>query len=188
MPMPVQVEETSLPGVLVVKAGIVRDERGFFSEIYSERMFAEAGIRETFVQDNLSLSCKGVFRGLHYQIEPHAMGKLVRAIRGAVFDVVLDIRKGSPTFGKWQGFTLSEENHRAVWAPPGFAHGFLTLEDDTLFHYKCTAIHTPEAERAIRYDDPAIELALPVKPEVLSDRDVQAPLLKDAEYNFTYEA
>jgi len=186
MPMRVTVEETRLPGVLLVKAGIARDARGFFSEIYSQPAFAEAGLDAPFVQDNLGLSAKGIFRGLHYQLEPFAMGKLVRAIRGAVFDVVVDLRAGSPTFGQWLGVTLTEENHLALWAPPGFAHGFLTLEDQTLFHYKCTQVHTPGAERSVRYDDPAIGIQLPMPPALLSEKDAKAPLLKDAEFNFRY--
>lgn len=186
MPMQVSVEEAGLPGVLVVKAGIARDDRGYFSEIYSKKTFAEAGIDADFVQDNLSLSAEGIFRGLHYQLEPYAMGKLVRAIRGAVYDVVVDLRRGSPTFGLWKGVTLTEENHLALWVPPGFAHGFLTLENNTLFHYKCTQIHTPEAERSIRYDDPALGIQLPVAPKLLSPKDAQAPLLKNAEFNFQY--
>jgi len=186
MPMPVSAEETSIPGVLIVKTGIARDPRGFFSEIYSKQTFAKLGITVSFVQDNLSLSSKGVFRGLHYQLEPHAMGKLVRAVRGAVYDVAVDLREGSPTFGKWMGVALSEENHLALWVPPGFAHGFLTLEDNTLFLYKCSAFHTPEAERVIRYDDPEIGLELPMTPGLVSEKDLKAPLLKDAEYNFQF--
>lgn len=186
MPMTVKTRETPLPGVLEVQAGVARDSRGYFSEIYSERMFAEAGIAERFVQDNVSLSARGTLRGLHYQIEPHATGKLVRALTGALFDVAVDLRKGSPTFGRWHGAVLSEENLLALWVPAGFAHGFLALEDGTRVHYKCTTIHTPEAERAILYRDPRIGIDWPIEPTILSPKDAAAPTLEEAEHNFEY--
>jgi dTDP-4-dehydrorhamnose 3,5-epimerase len=188
MPMPVKMAATEIPEVLVIETGMVRDDRGFFSETYSARMFEQAGFSGTFVQDNLSLSKRGTLRGLHYQIDPHAMGKLVRVVKGSVFDVAVDIRKGSPTFGKWVGRTLTAENRLALWVPPGFAHGFLALEDDTLVLYKCTEIHTPESERAIHYGDPAIGIEWPIAATMIAPKDQAAPPLATADYNFVYRA
>ncbi len=163
-----------------------KDHRGFFAETYSERMFGEQGFRENFVQDNCSGSAKGVLRGLHYQIEPHGMGKLVRVLQGSVYDVAVDLRRGSPTFGKHVGEVLSAENRRALWVPVGFAHGFVALEDNTLVYYKCTAIHTPEAERSLLYNDPALGIRWPLEPSIISKKDAEAPPLAEAEYNFEY--
>ena len=187
MPMPVTLKKTELPGVLLVECGRAGDSRGFFSEVYSRTMWEGAGFAETFVQDNLSKSAKGTLRGLHYQIEPHGMGKLVRAVTGAVFDVAVDIRRGSPTFGKWVGRILSADNHLALWIPRGFAHGFMALEDGTLFFYKCTTFHAPEAERTILYNDPAIAIQWPLEPTAISPKDQTAPPLAEAEYNFQFE-
>lgn len=184
MPMPVKITPTEIDGVLAVQTGVARDHRGFFSETYSKEMFAAAGFGETFVQDNLSESKKGTLRGLHYQLEPKGMGKFVRVIRGAVFDVAVDLRRGSPSFGKWVGRTLSAENGLCLWVPVGFAHGFLALADETLVLYKCTAIHAPEAERAVNYADPAIGILWPAAPTLVTDKDAGAPLLEGAEYNF----
>lgn len=186
MPMPVKITTTELPDVLLIETGMVRDDRGFFSETYSAKMFEAAGFRSTFVQDNLSQSKRGTLRGMHYQIEPHGMGKLIRVIRGAVFDVAIDIRRGSPTYGKWVGRRLDAENRLSLWVPIGFAHGFLALEDDTLVLYKCTEIHTPEAERAVNYADPTIGIAWPFPPTEVTAKDAAAPPLSAAEHNFTY--
>lgn len=186
MPAPVTITPTEIEGVVVVETGIFHDDRGFFTETFSEPQWAAQGFRETFLQDNLSKSKKGTLRGMHYQIEPAGMGKLVRCITGSVFDAGIDIRKGSPTFGKWVGRELSGENGLALYFPPGFAHGFVALEDDTLVHYKCTNVHTPEAERGVRYNDPAVGIEWPLEPTVVTDKDRDAPLLADAEYNFTY--
>jgi dTDP-4-dehydrorhamnose 3,5-epimerase len=188
MPMPVKITATELPDVRVIETGIVRDDRGFFSETYSKAMFEAAGFQGAFVQDNLSESKRGTLRGLHYQIEPHGMGKLVRVIRGAVFDVAVDIRRGSPTFGKWVGRRLDAENRLSLWVPIGFAHGFVALEDDTLVHYKCTEIHTPESERAVNYADPAIGITWPIPPTLVTPKDAAAPMLSAADINFTYPA
>ena len=188
MPMPVTLSKTEIDGVLAAKVGLFRDQRGFFTETYSINTWEEQGFHETFVQDNMSLSAKGTLRGMHYQLEPHGMGKLVRAVTGAVFDVAVDLRKGSPTFGQWVGRTLCGENGLALWIPPGFAHGFVALEDQTYVYYKCTAVHTPEAERALSYKDPSVAIAWPLEPAIVSEKDAQAPLLAEAEYNFTYEA
>lgn len=184
MPMPVRFEPTEIESVLEVHTGVIPDDRGFFSESYSREMWARGGFDERFVQDNLSQSRRGTLRGMHYQIEPHAMGKLVRCLRGSIFDVAVDLRAGSPTFSKWVGRELSAENHLSLWVPTGFAHGFLALEDDTLVHYKCTEIHTPEAERAVSYKDPTIGIAWPIEPSVTTEKDENAPLLEHAEFNF----
>ena len=187
MPMPVTMRETEIDGVLEVVNTFFGDDRGFFSELYNREVWAEAGFKDTFVQDNLSLSSKGVLRGLHYQIKPHGMGKLVRVITGAIFDVAVDLRRGSPTFGQAVCRELSGENRLAFWIPSGFAHGFLALADNTLVLYSCTANHAPETERAIRWDDPELAVPWPSKPLVVSKKDAEAPLFKDAEYNFTYK-
>jgi dTDP-4-dehydrorhamnose 3,5-epimerase len=184
MPMPVKLSKTEIDGVVLVETMRVEDDRGFFSEVHSQAEYAKAGLRETFVQDNLSRSKEGTLRGLHYQLEPHGMGKLVRAVSGAVFDVAVDLRRSSPTFGKWVGRELSAENHLALWVPSGFAHGFLTLRGEALVYYKCTALHAPDAERAINYADPSISIAWPVAPTVVSPKDAEAPLLAAAEHNF----
>jgi dTDP-4-dehydrorhamnose 3,5-epimerase len=186
MPMPVKVTKTEIEGVLVIETMRAQDDRGFFSEVYSRDQLAKDGFRETFVQDNLSRSKPGTLRGMHYQLEPHGMGKLVRAVSGSIFDVAVDLRRSSPTFGKWVGRELSAENHLALWVPSGFAHGFLALqgEGDVLVYYKCTEHHVPEAERAINYADPDVGIAWPAKPTLVSPKDAEAPLLADGEYNF----
>lgn len=185
--MPAKFIETDLHGVLVVDSPVFRDDRGFFTEAYSARAWKEAGLDVSFVQDNLSCSSKGVVRGMHYQIEPDGMGKLVRVVQGAAFDVAVDIRTGSPTFGKWVGMTLSAENSLCLWIPAGFAHGFMALEDNTLMYYKSTALYAPKSERAILFDDPAIGIEWPTAPSSVSPKDADAPPLADAEYNFTFE-
>lgn len=186
MPMPVEFRKTEIDGILEVVTKAFSDDRGFFSEVYSRAIWANGGFREEFVQDNLSLSRKGTLRGLHYQIEPHGMGKLVRTITGSVYDVAVDLRRGSPTFGKWVGRELSGANGLALWIPAGFAHGFVALEDNSLVLYKCTEMHVPESERSVSYKDPAIGIAWPMEPCVISAKDAQAPVLADAEYNFSY--
>jgi dTDP-4-dehydrorhamnose 3,5-epimerase len=186
MPMPVTIKETEIAGVLEVHTGVFEDDRGFFSESHSAKMWEEAGFLETFVQDNLSKSSRGTLRGMHYQLDPHGMGKLVRCVQGAVFDVAVDLRAGSPTYSKWVGRELSGSNHLSLWVPVGFAHGFVALEDDTLVHYKCTGMHAPDAERAVSYKDPTIAIEWPLEPSVITQKDEDAPLLADAEANFTF--
>ncbi len=188
MPMPVTTTPTEIPDVLVLQAGMARDDRGYFSEVFVAPVFDGLGIRGSFVQDNLSSSRKGTLRGMHYQIEPRSMGKLVRVLRGEVFDVAVDLRKGSPWFGKWVGRTLSEANGLALWIPAGFAHGFLATADDALVLYKCTATHAPEAERALSYRDPTIGIRWPAEPTLVSPKDEAAPPLDKADYNFMYSA
>ncbi|MCC6490916.1 MAG: dTDP-4-dehydrorhamnose 3,5-epimerase [Candidatus Hydrogenedentes bacterium] len=184
--MPLKIESTELEGVLLLESPLFEDERGYFTVLHSIAGHADAGFHQKFVQDNLSKSKQDTLRGMHYQIEPHGMGKLVRAVAGAIFDVAVDLRRGSPTFGKWMGRTLTAENGLALWIPVGFAHGFLALEPDTLVLYKCTASWKPEAERSLAYDDPEVGIAWPMQPTCISGKDREAPRLRDAEYNFTY--
>lgn len=184
--MPATFTPTELPGVLVVESRVFRDERGFFTEAYVRPEFEAAGIRGPFVQDNLSCSAKGVLRGLHYQLEPHGIGKLVRVVRGAVFDVAVDLRRGSPTFGKWVGRTLTGDNGLALWVPRGFAHGFLALEDGSFVYYKQTGRYAPEAERSLHYADPQLAIAWPITPTLISPKDAAAPNLANAEHNFDF--
>jgi dTDP-4-dehydrorhamnose 3,5-epimerase len=184
--MPFTAHATEIPDVLLLDTKVFPDARGSFMEVFVEGSMQAMGIEAHFVQDNLSVSSRGTLRGLHYQLEPHGMPKLVRVISGAVYDVAVDIRRGSPTFGQWVGQTLSAENARALWIPSGFAHGFQALEPNTHFLYKCGAAYAPDAERAIRYDDPALNIPWPVTPAGVSDRDAAAPAFKDAEYNFEY--
>jgi dTDP-4-dehydrorhamnose 3,5-epimerase len=188
MPMPVEMRETEIPAVLEFIPKVFSDARGFFTETYNRDTWTEKGFHEDFIQDNLSLSCKGTLRGLHYQIEPQPMGKLVRAIRGAVFDVAVDLREGSPTFGKYVGRELNADNGIMLWVPVGFAHGFVALEDDTMVYYKCTGTHCPETERALNYQDPDIGIDWPIEATVVTEKDANAPMLGEAEYNFRYEA
>ncbi|HEY6844075.1 MAG TPA: dTDP-4-dehydrorhamnose 3,5-epimerase [Thermoanaerobaculia bacterium] len=173
------VMETSLPGVLVIEPRVFADERGFFMETYHSARFRSAGIDAIFVQDNHSRSVRGVLRGLHYQ-EPNAQGKLVRCTRGSLFDVAVDIRVGSPHFGKWFGAELSEENKRMMWVPPGFAHGFCATSDVADLVYKCTALYDASTDRSILWNDPEIGIEWPVQSPRLSPKDASAPRLKDA--------
>jgi len=178
-----QVTETPIAGLLVLEPRVFGDERGFFMESFSERTFANAtGIDVRFVQDNHSRSSRGVLRGLHYQLAPHAQGKLVRVVQGAVFDVAVDIRPGSPTLGRWFGVEISEANRKQMWVPAGLAHGFLVTSESADFLYKTTAYYEPAAERAIRWDDPAIGIVWPdagMAP-VVSAKDAAAPSLEAA--------
>ena len=177
-----QAIHTAIPDVLIFKPKVFGDSRGFFLESYNQRAFQEAtGWAPAFVQDNHSGSAKGVLRGLHYQIR-QPQGKLVRVTAGEVFDVVVDIRKSSPTFGRWVGATLSAENKLQVWIPPGFAHGFLVLSEFAEFLYKTTDFYAPEHERCIRWDDPAIGIEWPLEAEpVLSSKDQQGVSLQQAQ-------
>ena len=185
--MSVTIQPTKIPDVLIIEVSVFRDDRGYFTELYKESSWAEAGFHETFVQDNMSVSGQGTLRGLHYQLNPRAQGKLVRVLRGSVFDVAVDIRRGSPTFGQWVGYTLSEENALSLWIPIGFAHGFLVLEENTQVMYKCTSPWMADAERTIVYNDPAVGIEWPIEPTGLNPRDAEAPPLSEAEMNFTYE-
>jgi dTDP-4-dehydrorhamnose 3,5-epimerase len=175
-----KVTPTAIPGVLILEPRVFGDERGFFLESFNQRAFNEAtGLDMTFVQDNHSRSAKGVLRGLHYQLPPHEQGKLVRVVRGSVFDVAVDIRRDSPTFGKWVGVELSEDNHRQLWIPPGLAHGFLVTSESADLLYKTTNFYTPAAERGLRWDDPFVGITWPLDGLALNvaERDRQLPLL-----------
>lgn len=168
-----------LPGLLLLEPKVFGDGRGFFMELYHEKRYAELGIPGPFVQDNYSRSAKGTVRGLHFQ-QPQAQGKLVQVLAGAVYDVALDVRRGSPTFGRWAAVELSAENRRQLWIPPGFAHGFCVLSDSADFHYKCTTLYAPETERCIAWNDPDLAIPWPVREPLLSGKDARAPRLKDA--------
>lgn len=170
--------ETLLPGVLILEPKVWADERGYFMETYHAQRFREIGIDLPFVQDNHSRSARGVLRGLHYQ-EPNAQGKLVRCTTGAVYDVALEVRRGSPRFGKWVAVELSEQNRRMLWVPPGFAHGFCALTDADIV-YKCTALYDAENDRSILWNDPDLGIDWPVASPLLSPKDTAAPRLKDA--------
>jgi len=174
-----KVRPTELPEVLLVEPRTLGDPRGFFLEAFHAERYAAVGIEGPFVQDNLSRSVKGTVRGLHFQ-EPRAQGKLVLVLRGAVWDVAVDVRRGSPRFGAWVGLELSEDNRRQLWIPRGFAHGFCVLSDSADFFYKCTELYAPEAERAVRWNDPALGIRWPVEVPLLSAKDRDAPLLADA--------
>jgi dTDP-4-dehydrorhamnose 3,5-epimerase len=176
------VTKTALDGVLILEPKVFGDARGFFLESFSQRAFDDAvGRHVEFVQDNQSRSGRGVLRGLHFQAGEHAQGKLVRVVAGAVFDVAVDVRPGSATFGRWAGAELSADNHRQLWIPPGFAHGFVVLSDQADFLYKTTAYYAPQSEGAVRWDDPDIGIAWPDLggPPQLSAKDAVAPSLKD---------
>lgn len=177
-----KITPTTLPDVLLIEPRVFGDSRGFFYESWNAAVFAAAGLDLTFVQDNHSRSARGVLRGLHYQLR-RPQGKLVRVTVGSAFDVAVDLRSSAPTFGRWTGLELSAENKRMLWIPPGFAHGFIALEDGTEFQYKCTALYDPSDERCLRWDDPALAIAWPLGDMVpqLSAKDMASNLLADAE-------
>ena len=180
-----QVISTKLQGLYIIEPDVHGDHRGFFMEIYSSRKFAEHGIDFPFVQDNHSLSVEaGVLRGLHYQLIPKAQTKLVRVASGAIYDVAVDIRKDSPTFGQWVGVILSEANKRQLLVPQGFAHGFCTIVPNTQVLYKVDEYYSPEHDRGILWSDHALGIDWPTSKPILSDKDQKHPLLKDAENNF----
>jgi dTDP-4-dehydrorhamnose 3,5-epimerase len=179
----VNVIQTELPGVLIIEPKVFGDARGFFLESWNELAFAQAGLRMKFVQDNHSRSSQGTLRGLHYQL-PHTQGKLVRVTLGEVFDVVVDLRRSSPTFGKWLGVALSGDNKRMLWVPEGFAHGFYVVSPHAEFLYKCTDFYDPGSERTLAWDDPAVGVQWPLvsgAETLLSAKDRQGKSLRDAE-------
>ncbi len=167
-----------LPDVLLIEPRVFGDHRGYFVESWSQERYAAHGLPLHFVQDNVSRSVQGTLRGLHLQ-HPHGQGKLVMALTGTVYDVAVDVRVGSPTFGKWVGAELSEENHRQIYVPPGFAHGFCVLSESAHFVYKCSEAYRPEVELSLRYDDPDLGIPWPVTAPTVSTKDVGAPLLRD---------
>ncbi len=174
-----KITQTGIEGLLIIEPAVFGDTRGYFFESFNESEYLRAGIKEKFVQDNESLSQKNVLRGLHLQLPPYAQAKLVRVNRGAVLDVAVDVRKNSPTYGKYFATELSATNKRMMYIPEGFAHGFLTLEDNTIFIYKCSNFYHKDSEACIRWNDPAIGIEWNVKDPVLSQKDTNGVLLKD---------
>jgi dTDP-4-dehydrorhamnose 3,5-epimerase len=168
--------QTTLPGVVIIEPKVFGDARGFFMETWNRPRYEAAGLPGGFIQDNISSSRKGVLRGLHYQ-KPFAQGKLLSVFEGEIFDVAVDIRRGSPDFGRWVGVLLSSENRRQLYVPPGFAHGFCVVSDRALVTYKCTEVYHPEADHGVRWDDPRIGIDWPVTDPAVSDKDRRAPLL-----------
>lgn len=180
--------ETPIPGLLIIEPRVFADQRGYFLESYHQQKLQEAGISTIFVQDNESKSGRGVIRGLHYQLAPYAQAKLVRVIQGSVYDVAVDCRKGSPTFGKAFGLELSEENKMQFFIPRGFAHGFSVLSPTAIFSYKCDAFYNPTADRGILYNDPHLKINWGIEPAkaIVSGKDAVLPLFVDAEMNFKF--
>ncbi len=185
--MPFIFKELSIPEVVLIEPIVFRDSRGFFMETYKYSDFARMDVKEYFVQDNYSKSSKGILRGLHFQKNPNAQGKLVQCLKGKIFDVAVDIRKGSPTFGQWVSTELDEENNLILYVPSGFAHGFVVLSEIANVIYKCTREYSPEDDRGIIWNDPDINIQWPVNDPVLSEKDKKHPALKDADNNFEYE-
>lgn len=181
--------ETPIPGLLIIEPRVFADERGYFFESFNETMFNANGLISNFVQDNESKSHYGVIRGLHYQLAPYAQTKLIRVVRGTVYDVAVDLRDGSPTFGQWYGLIVSASNKKQFYIPKGFAHGFSVLSEYAIFSYKCDAFYNTQAERGIRFDDPALNIdwKLPAELKVISEKDKVHPCLADAEMNFKFE-
>ncbi len=183
-----EIIETKIPGLVIIEPRIFRDDRGYFFESFSQRNFEEQVCKTQFVQDNESKSSYGVLRGLHFQKPPYAQSKLVRVIKGAVLDVAVDIRKGSPTFGQHVAVELTEDNHRQFFIPRGFAHGFSVLTDEVIFQYKCDNFYAPQSEGAIAWNDPQLNIdwRIPADKVVLSEKDRHHPNLDEAEWLFDY--
>lgn len=181
--------ETPLAGLLIIEPQVFADQRGYFLESYHQQKLKEAGITANFVQDNESKSSRGVIRGLHYQLAPYAQAKLVRVIQGRVYDVAVDCRKGSPTYGQSYGLELSEENKLQFFVPKGFAHGFSVLSETAIFSYKCDDFYNPAVDRGIRYNDPALNInwGIDDSESIVSGKDAILPLFADAEMNFNFE-
>lgn len=181
-----KVLKTDLEGVLVIEPDFFRDSRGFFFESYNRQKYEDAGLKFDFVQDNISKSQKGTVRGLHYQVGQFAQGKLCQVLTGSVLDVALDIRFGSPTFGKHFSVELTSENHQQIWIPPGFAHGFSVLSDDTIFSYKCTSFYSKKDERAILYSDPELGIKWQADNPIVSEKDMGAKKFAEIEKDFFF--
>lgn len=177
-----------IPDIILIKFDVFEDDRGYFLETYNQKNYYDHGLTIDFLQDNISVSVKGTLRGLHYQLNPQAQGKLVRVTQGSVFDVAVDIRKGSPYFGNWVGLELSDENKYALYIPPGFAHGFYVLSPQAQFVYKCTTFYSKEADRGIIWNDPEIGIKWPIKNNdlILSEKDKIRPSFREADNNFVY--
>ena len=182
--MPFDFRQLEIPGIILIQPKVMADNRGSFLELYKHTDFVHAGIPEYFVQENYSRSVRGTLRGLHYQKKPKAQGKLVCCISGTIFDVAVDIRTGSPHYGKWAGVELSGEKRRMLYVPPGFAHGFEVLSESAEVMYKCTEEYSPADDRGIVWNDPDIHISWPVTDPILSARDKTHPLLRNADNNF----
>lgn len=169
-----EISKTILEGLLIIKPDVFRDDRGYFFESFNNEKFSKEGLDVRFMQDNESLSMKGVIRGLHFQIPPFEQAKLVRVVKGSALDVAVDIRKSSPTYGEWTSVLLTGENKWMFWIPAGFAHGFATLEEDTVFFYKCTKVYNKESERTILWNDPDINIKWGIEKPIISERDKSA--------------
>ena len=174
-----EIIETKIKDLLVIKPDVFQDDRGYFFESYNRQRFMEHGLEMTFVQDNESQSMKGVLRGLHFQKPPYAQGKLVRVVKGAVMDVAVDLRKGSPSYGQWESVVLTSDNKLMYWIPKGFAHGFLCLEDHSIFTYKCTNVYNKASEGSIRWNDPDLNIQWGIVDPILSEKDKISPLFKE---------
>jgi dTDP-4-dehydrorhamnose 3,5-epimerase len=185
-----KVIKTEIPDLLIIEPKVFEDSRGYFFESYNQNNFEKEDLDFNFVQDNQSKSSYGVIRGLHYQIEPHAQAKLVRVLSGKIFDITVDIRKGSPTFGKCVGVELSEENKKQVLVPKGFAHGFSVLSETAVVFYKCDDFYHPESDRGIIYNDPSLNIDWKIEPgkEIISKKDLKHPTLENADTNFIYNS
>jgi dTDP-4-dehydrorhamnose 3,5-epimerase len=184
--MPFQFKHLEIPEIILAEPKMFGDTRGFFMETYKYSDFVRAGIGEHFVQDNYSRSLRGVLRGLHYQKNPQAQGKLVQCLKGRIFDVAVDIRKGSPTFRNWISVELSDDNNLLLYVPPGFAHGFMAMSESAEVLYKCTREYSPADDRGVIWNDPDIGIKWPLQDPFLSEKDSKHPLLKDADNNFEY--
>lgn len=178
--------KTELEGVLIIEPDFFPDSRGFFFESFNKKKYEDAGMNFEFVQDNISKSNKGTVRGLHYQVGEFAQGKLCQVLTGSVMDVAVDIRSGSPTYGKHVAVELTGANHKQIWIPPGFAHGFSVLEDDTIFSYKCTAFYSKIDERAILYNDAELNIDWKIKEPIVSEKDLEAKKFSEIEIDFKY--
>lgn len=179
-------EKTNIEGLLLIKPDIFYDERGFFYESFSKEKYSQSGINLDFVQDNVSKSVKGTVRGLHYQVGKYAQGKLCSVIAGKVLDVAVDIRCGSPTYGKYFSYELSDENKFQLWIPPGFAHGFSVLSDEVIFSYKCTAVYNKESERSILFSDPDLNIDWKVDNHIVSGKDIHSKKFSEIEKDFFF--
>ena len=186
--MPFTFRKLEIPGVVLIEPGVFEDGRGFFMETYKQPDFVAAGMADSFVQENHSRSTRGVLRGLHYQNPPFAQAKLVRVVRGEVFDVAADIRRGSPTWGRWVGAVLSEQNRHILYVPAGFAHGFCVLSDVAEVMYKTTDVYSPESEAGIVWNDEDLNIKWPLREPIISSRDAGLPALKNADIRFRYAA
>ena len=181
-----EIIKTKIPGLLIIKPDVFEDERGYFFESYNRDKFVSEGIDNVFIQDNESKSMKGVLRGLHFQNPPYEQGKLVRVMKGAVIDVAVDIRKNSPTYGQWDSIELTESNKIMYWVPPGMAHGFVTLEDETIFFYKCTNLFNKASEGSIRWNDPNLNVNWGLSNPIISEKDKIAPFFNELKSQFEY--